>query len=118
MESCIEGSRALAGTFDAAVLNATDAKGVTLIGALRAFGLDPARINEAAKQPNDVLAYVELHIEQGPVLEAEELPVGVVTAINGATRYTVERIFCAATLPSRWCTSHTVYTYIQLAHER
>ena len=84
------GSRALAGTFDAAVLNATDAKGVTLTGALRAFGLDPARINEAAKQPNDVLAYVELHIEQGPVLEAEDLPVGVVTAINGATRYTVE----------------------------
>ena len=37
-----------------------------------------------------MLAYVELHIEQGPVLEAEGLPVGVVTAINGASRFTVE----------------------------
>jgi allantoate deiminase len=58
--------------------------------AMRRFGLDPDRIGEAAKRGQDVLAYAELHIEQGPVLEAEGLPVGVVTAINGATRLAVE----------------------------
>ena len=84
------GSRALAGTFDTAALDAADRSGVTLTEALRAFGLDPARIHEAARKRDDVLAYVELHIEQGPVLEAEGLAVGVVTAINGATRYALE----------------------------
>ena len=58
--------------------------------ALRRFDLDPERIGEAARRREDVLAYAELHIEQGPVLEAEGLPVGVVTAINGANRYAVE----------------------------
>lgn len=84
------GSRAIAGTFDTATLNARDAKGVTLAEALHAFGLDATRITEAARQRSDVLAYVELHIEQGPVLEAEGLPVGVVTAINGVTRFAME----------------------------
>lgn len=83
------GSRAVAGTFDAAALEATDAAGVTLAQALREFGLDPARVGEAAKRREDVLAYAELHIEQGPVLEAEGLAVGVVTAINGFTRLAV-----------------------------
>jgi allantoate deiminase len=58
--------------------------------ALTAYGLDPARIIDAARRPDDVLAYVELHIEQGPVLEAEGLPVGVVTAISGGNRYHAE----------------------------
>jgi allantoate deiminase len=80
------GSRALAGTFDPAVLESKDAQGMSLAEALRAFGLDPAKIPQAAKKKGDVLAYAELHIEQGPVLEAEGLPVGVVTAINGFTR--------------------------------
>ena len=84
------GSRALAATFDAAALDATDANGRTLSEALCNFGLDPARIHEAARKRDDVLAYMELHIEQGPVLEAEGLAVGVVTAINGATRYALE----------------------------
>jgi allantoate deiminase len=84
------GSRAIAGRFDTAALHATDANGLTLTQALQAFGLDATRIHEAARKRDEVLAYVELHIEQGPVLEAEALPVGVVTAINGATRYAVE----------------------------
>jgi allantoate deiminase len=84
------GSRAVAGTFKPEVLDATDRDGVSMRAALRAFGLDPDRIGEAAKRREDVLAYAELHIEQGPVLEAEGLPVGVVTAINGATRLAVE----------------------------
>ena len=84
------GSRALAGSLREETLDSTDKEGIGMREALRGFGLDPARISEAARQPKDVLAYAELHIEQGPVLEAEGLPVGVVTAINGATRFAVE----------------------------
>jgi len=84
------GSRAVAGTFKAEVLDNVDKDGVSMREALRAFGLDPARIGAAAHRREDILAYAELHIEQGPVLEAEGLPVGVVTAINGATRCAVE----------------------------
>ena len=54
--------------------------------ALTQFGLDPDHIGAAARARSELLAYVELHIEQGPVLETENLPVGVVTAISGATR--------------------------------
>jgi allantoate deiminase len=84
------GSRAVAGTFRREALDALDKDGTTLAAAMRAFGLDPGRIARAARRKGDVLAYAELHIEQGPVLEAEGLPVGVVTAINGATRYALE----------------------------
>jgi allantoate deiminase len=84
------GSRAVAGTFKAEVLDNVDKDGVSMRAAMRAFGLDPANIGAAARRRGDVLAYAELHIEQGPVLEAEGLPVGVVTAINGATRLAVE----------------------------
>jgi allantoate deiminase len=84
------GSRAIAGTFDPAVLDRVDASGVTMRDALAAFGLDPARLGDAVRRPAAVLAYAELHIEQGPVLEAEGLPVGVVTAINGGNRFAVE----------------------------
>ena len=84
------GSRAVAGTLEHAVLEALDRDGTTLAEAMRRFGLDPGRISEAAHPREAVLAYVELHIEQGPVLEAEGLPVGVVTAINGASRYALE----------------------------
>ncbi len=83
------GSRAVAGTFRPEALDATDRDGTTMRRALAAFGLDPDRVGEAARRREDVLAYAELHIEQGPVLEAEGLPVGVVTAINGATRLSV-----------------------------
>lgn len=83
------GSRALAGTFDPAALALRDERGVTLAEAMRGFGLDPARIGDAAWRPGSVASYVELHIEQGPVLEAEGLPVGCVTAIAGATRLRV-----------------------------
>jgi allantoate deiminase len=89
-QSTLLGSRAVAGTFDAAVLAALDADGISMADALRAFGLDPARVHEAARRREEVLAYVELHIEQGPVLEREGLPAGIVTAINGATRFAVE----------------------------
>jgi len=80
------GSRAIAGALDVASLEARDANGVTVKEALRHFGLDAARVREVARRKGDVAAYAELHIEQGPVLEAEGLPVGVVTAINGFSR--------------------------------
>jgi allantoate deiminase len=80
------GSRAIAGTLDPQVLQAKDAQGVSIAQALRDFGLDPEKIHTVKKRREEVLAYVELHIEQGPVLEAEDLPVGVVTAINGFSR--------------------------------
>jgi allantoate deiminase len=84
------GSRAVAGTFDPGVLDKADAAGITMREALLAAGHDPARIGDAARGSDAVLAYVELHIEQGPMLEAESLPVGVVTAINGGDRFDVE----------------------------
>jgi allantoate deiminase len=83
------GSEAVAGRFDSAVLARTDDRGITMEQAFRDFGLDPAQIASAAHRHDDVLAYVEFHIEQGPVLEGWGLPVGCVTSISGATRYEV-----------------------------
>jgi len=84
--STLLGSRAVAGTFDESALGAKDTAGISLREALIEFGLDPGHIGAAARTRRELLAYIELHIEQGPVLEAESLPVGVVTAIAGATR--------------------------------
>jgi allantoate deiminase len=82
------GSRAVAGRFDASLLGMTDADDITVDAALRAFGLDPARIDEAALT-NDAICFVEIHIEQGPLLEAEGLSVAAVTGIVGQTRLTL-----------------------------
>lgn len=82
------GSRAAAGRFDTALWALNDAAGVTLEGAVRGFGLDPAKIDEAAI--DDVLGFVEVHIEQGPVLEAEGLSVATVAGIVGQSRMTLE----------------------------
>jgi allantoate deiminase len=87
--STLLGSRAVAGTFDESVLGGRDEAGIAMREALVAFGLDPEHIGAAARARRELLAYVELHIEQGPVLEKERLPVGVVTAIAGATRLAV-----------------------------
>jgi allantoate deiminase len=83
------GSRAVAGTFDRADLDRTDAAGTTMAEAIATFGGDPSRIGEDAWQGSTLLGYVEVHIEQGPVLEHLGLPVGVVTAIAGQTRYRI-----------------------------
>src|SRR5580692_10198416 len=85
--STLLGSRAVAGTFDASVLNARDGTGLAMRDALVQFGLDPEHIGAAERVRRELHGYVELHIEQGPVLETEQLPVGVVTAISGATRF-------------------------------
>jgi allantoate deiminase len=83
----LTGSRALAGNYPEDVLDQKDAQGVLMRDALLAFGGDPDRA--ASLRRPDVVAFVEAHIEQGPTLEAEGLPLGVVTAINGATRLEV-----------------------------
>ena len=84
--STLLGSRAVAGTFVESVLGVKDEAGISMREALTQFGLDPDHIGAAARVRGELLAYIELHIEQGPVLEAQDLPVGVVTAIAGATR--------------------------------
>ena len=87
--STLLGSRAVAGTFDESVLSTRDQAGIALRDALKDFGLDPGQIGTAARRRRELLAYLELHIEQGPVLVEQQLPVGVVTAIAGATRLSV-----------------------------
>src|SRR5258708_11230874 len=84
--STLLGSRAVAGTFIESALGVKDEAGISMREALTKFGLDPDHIGAAARARSELLAYIELHIEQGPVLEAQNLPVGVVTAIAGATR--------------------------------
>ena len=91
-QATLIGSRAVAGDFDPDLLSVGDEDGVRLGEALRSFGLAPEAVDEARYRRDDVAAYVEVHIEQGPVLEAENRPVGVVTSIAGATRLRVEVI--------------------------
>jgi allantoate deiminase len=87
----LTGSRALAGTLSPAALDACDAEGIALRSALAAFGApavgDPAALGYRREA---VLGYCEVHIEQGPVLEAAGLPVGIVTAIAGASRHMID----------------------------
>ncbi|CAD1786573.1 allantoate amidohydrolase [Xanthomonas euroxanthea] len=80
-------SRAVAGTLDPATLAVTDAAGIDVAKALAEWDLDIAQIQQAARAPGSVLAYLETHIEQGPVLEAAGLPVGIVTAIAAQRRF-------------------------------
>lgn len=79
-------SSAVSGGLDPSALEVRDADGVSLGEALAAFGLDPAKAADATRSRRDVLAYVEPHIEQGPVLEAGDLAIGVVTAIAAQLR--------------------------------
>ena len=85
-KSTFLGSRAVAGRFDFTVLGSTDAQGITLRQAMAAAGLDVAAINAAAYDPQQVACFVEVHIEQGPVLLEAGRAVGVVTAIAGSRR--------------------------------
>jgi len=84
------GSSAIAGQFDFAALDKTDASGISLREALRAAGHAVNAIPALARDPAQLLGFVELHIEQGPVLLAQSLPVGIVTSIAGSSRYLVE----------------------------
>ncbi len=79
-------SRAITRPLERAFLDLADRDGVTVREALRQAGHDPDAVPQAARTAGDILAYVEPHIEQGPVLEALALPVGIVTGIAGQLR--------------------------------
>lgn len=83
--SCL-GSRAITGLLRPQHYDLVDHTGVRLGDAVERFGLDPDAMLRAAWNPQDVHAYVELHIEQGPILEAAGTTIGVVTAIAGIER--------------------------------
>ena len=83
--SCV-GSRALSGKLDAAMLAARNPEGETLAQAIARVGGDPAALTAPLRPAGGTAAFVELHIEQGPVLEARGLPIGVVTNIVGIRR--------------------------------
>src|SRR5437868_6829301 len=85
------GSKAMTGTFDLEALQLTDTEEIPLADAIRTFGgkPDPQVLRTPRWQRDDLLGYCEVHIEQGPVLEARGLPVAVVSAIAGQSRITV-----------------------------
>jgi len=83
------GSRPVAGRFDGKLLERRDADGHTLAAVMRDAGLDPAKIPALARRREELMGYLEVHIEQGPVLLEEGLPVGIVSAIAGSVRSTV-----------------------------
>lgn len=80
------GSRGITGTWPESWVTHPDGNGITVAEAMQDVGLDATKIMQAARDVNDIAAYLELHIEQGPCLEQEDLALGVVTAINGARR--------------------------------
>ncbi len=84
------GSKALAGQWQDDWLAIEDDQGTSMYDALIAFGLDPRQCINARLNPENILGFWELHIEQGPVLEAEDLPLGVVTGIAGAKRSMIQ----------------------------
>ena len=79
------GSRALVGNLDDEILNRQDAQGISIREAIEKFGLKPEEIAQAALH-DDVLGYIEFHIEQGPMLESAGRPLGAVEAIAGQSR--------------------------------
>lgn len=84
------GPRALAGTLDPSALDMADRQGVTMRNAMASFGVDAGRTLEIARDPATIVGYLEAHIEQGPVLETQDLPVAAVSAICGISRFDVK----------------------------
>lgn len=87
--TALMGPRALAGTFDRAALDLRDRDGISLCRAMADFGLDPDALPGLRRVPSQVLGWVEIHLEQGPVLEAAGRTIGVVTGICGIERHMV-----------------------------
>lgn len=86
------GSKAATGSIDPNDMNLVDADGITLTEAIRAFGgnPDPAALQHTRWRRDDLLGYCEVHIEQGPTLEARNLPVAVVSSIAGQSRFNLD----------------------------
>ncbi|MRV73884.1 allantoate amidohydrolase [Duganella sp. FT92W] len=89
-KSTFLGSSAVIGQFDPALLELQDRDGILLRDVLADAGQDLSTIDAIARDPSDLLGYVEVHIEQGPVLLDQDLPVGIVTSIAGSRRFLVE----------------------------
>jgi allantoate deiminase len=87
--STLSSSSACAGAFENETLTLSDRNGVTFADAIKAYGKNPAEIPAAAYNTGEAAAYVEVHIEQGPLLEACNEPLGVVTGIVGQSRWRV-----------------------------
>ena len=103
------GSQAIAGVLaDGWAESAADAEGETLAEAMRGAGLDADRLAEAARPPGSVGAFLELHIEQGPVLETTGRDVGVVTAVSGCAVLAVSLVGAA---------NHSGTTPMDLRHD-
>ncbi|HEU5226387.1 MAG TPA: Zn-dependent hydrolase, partial [Ktedonobacteraceae bacterium] len=83
------GSNVVAGTLNPEILSWTDSDGISMAEAIRTFGGDPDHLLASKRRNDDLLGYCEVHIEQGPVLESLNLPVGVVSAITGHSRIIV-----------------------------
>ena len=90
------GSGALIGHFNPAWLDQKDANGVTMREAMQHAGLPLDDIAKLQRDPAQYLGFIEVHIEQGPVLNELDLPLGVVTSINGGVRYLCEMIGTAS----------------------
>lgn len=87
--TALSSSAAVSGTYRGEWLDMTDRDGVVLRDAIRRHGGDPARIRDTVIPSGSVIGYVELHIEQGPVLEHKGEPLGVVTSIAGQSRFRI-----------------------------
>jgi N-carbamoyl-L-amino-acid hydrolase len=90
------GSGALVGQFNPAWLDQLDAEGVSMREAMKQAGLNEKDIPKIQRKPQDYLGFIEVHIEQGPVLNEMNLPLGVVSSINGSVRYLCEMIGTAS----------------------
>ena len=84
------GSRAVVGEFEPGELDEKDEAGLHIRDAVRSIGGDLARIEEARRKPGEIAAYIELHIEQGGLLDKARIPIGVVEGIVGINRYDVK----------------------------
>ncbi len=89
-KSTFLGSNAIIGRFDMGLLDKEDADGISMRQALSDAGHDVNAIPGIARKPQDLLGFVEVHIEQGPVLLQKDLPAGIVTSIAGSCRYLIE----------------------------
>ena len=87
--SALLGSEAISGTFSEQALDFVDTHGILLKDALKDFGLDPEQISTLARNPDRALGYIEVHIEQGPILEEKDVPVGIVKSITGIERHDI-----------------------------
>jgi len=90
------GSGAVIGKFDTRWLAQKDADGITMREAMAAAGRKPEQIAAMKRDPSQYLGFVEVHIEQGPVLNEIDLPLGVVTSINGSVRYVGDMVGMAS----------------------